>query len=108
LTITEALASGLPVVISDWNGHKDLVEHGIHGFKASTCWLEQDNYLINLTYEHYPRLANFYTGQLTSVNMQEFFSYIHLLLNNDNLADNMSLKARKRALDLYSWKVIIK
>jgi D-inositol-3-phosphate glycosyltransferase len=108
LTIAEALASGLPVVISDWNGHRDLVEHGIHGFKASSCWLEQDENLINLTYEHYPRLAHFYTGQLTSVNMEEFFSYIHILLNNDTLAANMSLKARKRAMDLYSWNVVIK
>ena len=33
LSVLEAMASSLPVVASDWNGYRDLVEHG------STGWL---------------------------------------------------------------------
>ena len=33
----EAMAAGLPVVVSDWDGYKDTVRHGVDGFRISTC-----------------------------------------------------------------------
>lgn len=36
LTILEAMASELPVVISDWNGYKELIEEGVQGYKIPT------------------------------------------------------------------------
>lgn len=36
LTPLEAMAAGLPVVISDWNGYKDSVRDGIDGFRVPT------------------------------------------------------------------------
>ena len=32
----EAMATGLPVVLSDWNGYRDLVEHGHSGYLIPT------------------------------------------------------------------------
>ena len=32
----EAMAAGLPVVVSDWNGYKDTVRDGIDGFRMPT------------------------------------------------------------------------
>ena len=33
----EAMAAGLPVVVSDWDGYKDTVRHGVDGFRIPTC-----------------------------------------------------------------------
>ena len=36
LTPIEAMAAGLPVVVSDWNGYRDTVRDGIDGFRVLT------------------------------------------------------------------------
>ena len=32
ITPIEAMASGLPVVVSDWDGYRDSVRHGVDGY----------------------------------------------------------------------------
>ena len=32
LAIAEAMAAGLPVIASNWNGYRDLVRHGVDGY----------------------------------------------------------------------------
>ncbi|MCP9925562.1 glycosyltransferase family 4 protein [Synechococcus lacustris C3-12m-Tous] len=36
LSLLEAMAAQLPVVVSDWNGYRDLVQHGVTGFLIPT------------------------------------------------------------------------
>ena len=36
LVVVEAMACGLPIVASDWDGYRDLVDHGSTGFLAPT------------------------------------------------------------------------
>ena len=36
LTPVEAMAAGLPCVVSDWNGYKDTVRDGVDGFRVPT------------------------------------------------------------------------
>lgn len=38
----EAMASGLPVVVTDWSGYRDTVIHGETGFRVTTRWAECD------------------------------------------------------------------
>ena len=58
------MASGLPVVISDWNGYRSTVRDNVDGFRISTQSLPPGygeelafNYMIGkINYDHY--LAN--------------------------------------------------
>ncbi len=43
LTVVEALAAGLPVVASDWDGYKALVRDGISGYLVPTRTLPDDS-----------------------------------------------------------------
>ena len=38
----EAMAAGLPVVVTDWNGYKDTVRDGLDGFRIPTWMLPPD------------------------------------------------------------------
>jgi len=38
LALAEAMAAGLPVVASDWDGYRDLVRPGVDGFLVPTRW----------------------------------------------------------------------
>ena len=38
LAVAEAMAAGLPLVVSDWNGYRDLVRDGMDGFRVATRW----------------------------------------------------------------------
>ena len=38
LAVAEAMAAGVPLVVSDWNGYRDLVRDGIDGFRVPTSW----------------------------------------------------------------------
>ena len=38
LAVAEAMAAGVPLVVSDWNGYRDLVRDGIDGFRVPTRW----------------------------------------------------------------------
>ncbi len=40
LTPVEAMAAGLPVIASDWNGYKETVREGLDGFRILT-WAPQ-------------------------------------------------------------------
>ncbi len=102
------MSSGLPVVVSDWNGYRELVEHGKQGFRAPTVWGRLDNRFLNLVSELHDPLSQFYLGQSTAIDMEKLFSYVESLLINAELSGRMSEDARKRALELYSWKSIIR
>ena len=50
LTVVEAMAAELPVVITDWNGYKELIDDAKDGYKIPTYWMEETaefNYWFN-------------------------------------------------------------
>ena len=38
LAVAEAMAAGLPLVVSDWSGYRDLVRDGIDGYLIPSAW----------------------------------------------------------------------
>lgn len=107
LTPIEAMLSGIPPVISDWNGYKELVDEGKTGFKVPTVWadcngdIESFAPIKGLTYTLLP------LSQSTSLDSEALTRILVRLIDNPALRDRIGENARISALKTFSWEKII-
>jgi glycosyltransferase involved in cell wall biosynthesis len=111
LSPVEAMAAGLPVVVSDWNGYRDTVRHGEDGFRVGT-WLPpagtglpvaRDYLAGNLTYDRY-------VGQvsgLTSVDLKETIDAVEALVGNADLRRRMGAAGEAHASEDLDWRIVV-
>lgn len=111
LTPVEAMAAGLPVVASDWNGYRDTVRHGRNGFLIPTLQpapglgpdlskayaLEQDNYDV-----HVGKVSTF-----VSVDIPAATEAFTQLIRSPALRRKMGESGREHARQQFDWSVII-
>jgi len=111
ITPVEAMASGLPVVVSDWDGYKDIVREGIDGFRIPTLMPPSDSgndlafrYAIEIdSYDMYLG----YTSNLISVDIELGTKAFYQLFTNERLRNEMGDNARNRAKNTFDWSRII-
>lgn len=109
LSLLEAMASGLAVVVSDWNGYKDIVEHGVSGFLIPVYWADCiDN--ISLTHGLYESWERdfFLISQATCVDMDKMFYFLNMLIKNKNLRMKIAQSGQERVKNIYHWKMLIR
>jgi glycosyltransferase involved in cell wall biosynthesis len=111
LTPVEAMAAGLPSVVSDWDGYRDTVRHGEDGFRIPTyapapgdgldlayafqaAWLNYDNYVGA-------------AGQFTVVDLAQAAEAIAALADDADLRRRLGANAQIRAREVFDWSVII-
>lgn len=107
-TIIEAMASGLPVICSDWDGFKDTVVQNKVGFRIPTYWARCDSKLCNSAMISPWPLDHFYLSQSVCVDVDQMAEAIITLSKNDQLRLEMGEAARKHAVNSYEWRIIIK
>ena len=107
----EAMAAGLPVVCSDWNGFRDTVAHDDTGLRVRTLMSRGgsgraiaerfedglDNYYQYLGFVH----------QRTSIDVRELAQSFETLIGNPELRDQMGTAGKLRASQLYDWSAVI-
>ena len=111
LTPVEAMAAGLPSVVTDWDGYRDTVRHGIDGFRIATTaprpGLGRDlaYHFANswVTYEGYLAAA----AQMTGVDHPAAVTAISALVTNPDLRRTMGEAAARQARDHFDWSAII-
>lgn len=111
ITPVEAMAAGLPVVVSDWNGYKDTVRHGIDGFRISTLSpsslpnqeIHRAHAAGRIDYDTYLSL----TSIQVSINHKEAFEAFLRLIESESLRRIMGSNGQRRVADTYDWKVVI-
>lgn len=111
LTPIEAMAAGLPCVVTDWDGYKDTVRHGEDGFRIPTFapapgqgadlayWFANEL----MGYTNYVAAA----GQYTAVDFAEASAAIASLVLNPDLRRRLGRQAQARARSVFDWSVII-
>ena len=112
ITPVEAMAAGLPVVVSDWDGYRDTVREGVDGFRIPTAMpragLGQDiavRHLLKL--DSYDRYIG-YTSALTAVDIDAAANAFARLFASDDLRVAMGASAQKRAREVYDWTVVLR
>lgn len=109
----EAMAAGLPLVISDWDGYKFIVRDGEDGYLIPTLFpmsgqigetLARLESMNALTWAHYMGAV----AQHTAVNIEAAVDALTRLIKSPELRRSMGSKGRAQALQRFSWKVVVK
>ncbi len=106
LSVVEAMAAGLPVVVSDWDGYKDTVRDGVDGFRVPTMLpaIGAADALV-VAYERtlldYDRYVG-YLSQHCLVDIGRAAESFVALLSNPELARSMGAAGEQRAKE-FSW-----
>jgi glycosyltransferase involved in cell wall biosynthesis len=113
LTPVEAMAAGLPVVVSDWDGYKDTVRDGIDGFRVPTLLAPPGagGDLIDHYSQPGPDTYDLYVGrvaQFTAVNVEATAEAYTRLVADPELRARMGAAGRERARSTFDWSTVIR
>ena len=107
LSPLEAMASGLPVIASNWSGYKDTVRHEETGFLITTSWGKCDSDFNQLSPIEEWKNINFGIAQTVVADVGELSYFLTLLANSSELRAKMGDAAREHILKQYSWPIVI-
>lgn len=109
LAPVEALAAGLPVVGTDWDGLKDTVDHGVTGFRVPTTLAGPMTDLADRHDAGLDTYDSFIAGvaQFTAVDVGAAEAAYAALIGNAALRARMSRAARAAALSRFDWEPVI-
>lgn len=107
----EAMAAGLPVVVSDWDGYKDTVRHGIDGFRVPTI-MPRAGLGGDLALRHALEVDTYdmYIGHacsLTAVDVEATTAAFTALFENEDLRRKMGTAGQARAREVYDWARVV-
>ncbi len=111
LTPVEAMAAGLPVVITDWNGYRDTLEDGVQGIAIPTISAPAGNgediasRYRSTRYSYGGYIGR--TAQFTYVDTDLVADAYTRLVGDDALRREMGAAGKQRAEQIYDWSVIL-
>lgn len=111
LTPIEAMAAGLPCVITNWNGYRDGVRHGTDGFQVETmapppgAGKELAFRYSNSGDNYGEYLASM--AQSVAIDIDGAAAAFAVLASNPEKRKQMGAAGRARAVSIYDWRVII-
>ena len=111
LAPVEAMAAGLPVVVSDWDGYRYTVSDGIEGFRIPTLAPAQAQQGEELALQHDHGLLSYqdYVGavaQHVAVDTEAAAAAIARLADDPPLRERMGDAGRQTVQERFNWPVV--
>lgn len=112
ITPIEAMASGLPAVVSDWDGYKESVRDGIDGVRVPTL-CPPPGTALDWAAAFGSDVMNYSTfianaAMVTAVDVEAAARALATLVNDPALRRRMGEAGRARARDVYDWRQVIR
>jgi glycosyltransferase involved in cell wall biosynthesis len=112
LTPIEAMARGLPVVVTDWDGYKDTVRDGIDGFMIPTMAAPSGAGLdLAVRYAYDLDSYDLYIAQASTsvvVDVEATAEALDRLASDPELRQRLGANGAARAREIFDWKVVIR
>ena len=110
-TPVEAMAAGLPMVVSDWNGYRETVRHGVDGFLIPTIMPPPETGAViarrhAMGFDSYDRYIG-RASQSTAVDLRACTQAYARCLSDADLRQSLGEAGRARAESCYDWAHII-
>jgi hypothetical protein len=111
LTPLEAMAAGLPVIVSDWDGYRQTVEHRKSGLMVPTA-LAAEAAGLEIAWRYVNEFEDYnrYVGavaQATAVDVEATAAACVELIENPGLRRSLAEYGRRRAYETFDWRHII-
>ncbi len=111
LALVEAMAAGLPVVATDWDGFRDTVRHGVDGMLVPTLMLPPGDgreaslryATLNIYYGSWLSL----TARLTAVDIGAAAEAFRALAADPALRRRMGAAGQSRVRETFDWAAVI-
>lgn len=107
LTVLEAMATGLPCIVSDWDGLRDTVVEGETGFKIPTWWMPAQDRVTALSSVSDFRTDSLLVAQNVWIDTDRLAETIKILLRDPELRGTMGKKGRRRVEESYAQSKIL-
>ncbi len=104
LAVIEAMASGLPIVASDWDGYKDTVTETV-GSRVPTYMPQLSRTLVDRQVLD-NSLVHLLVGQAVAIDLGTLATRMAELGRDAALRDRKGRAARQRALELFSYEAV--
>lgn len=111
LTPLEAMAAGIPVLVSDWDGYKDTVRDGVDGYRIPVT-LPPAGTGEDLALNHALGQSNYdyYIGRVsmaTAIDLSVLTDRVVALAQDPGLRQSLGAAGQTRILESYDWPVIL-
>ncbi|MET0586913.1 MAG: glycosyltransferase family 4 protein [Novosphingobium sp.] len=112
LTPLEAMAAGMPVIVTDWDGYRQTVQHGVCGYMiptfaptAGTGQIYADEHAAGLIdYDTYLS----HTARHVSVDLAALFDAAAVLAQEAGKRRSLGEAGRRIAREQFDWSVIMR
>jgi glycosyltransferase involved in cell wall biosynthesis len=112
LTPLEAMAAGLPCVVSDWNGYRDTVRDGVDGYRIPTV-MPGAGAGLDLAQRYDDGVDSYdeycgHTSQAVALDGTQLAQAYERLIGDAGLRRRLGECGRQRAREEFDWQVVFR